>query len=89
MNRTDKEFFIKKIFYKSKNRGCKENDLILGAFTQKFLFHMNEQDLVDFANILEQNDLDIYDWLRHKCEVPLDLQSNIMTLLVNFDISKI
>lgn len=83
-----KSIFVKKLLYQSKNRGYKENDLILGNFAERFLFDMNIEDLRDYANILEQNDADIYDWFTHKSKPPVKLNSKIMDKFLNFNINE-
>lgn len=84
MDLFSKTFLAKKLLYQSTNRGCREIDYILGAFTRKHIASMDEKDLQDFALILSQNDLDIYDWITNKTNPPSHLDSNIMSLLLNF-----
>lgn len=79
-----KTFLAKKLLYQSNNRGCIEIDYILGNFAKEYITKMDEKDLQDFALILSQNDLDIYDWVTKKTSPPSHLDSNIMSLLLNF-----
>jgi succinate dehydrogenase flavin-adding protein (antitoxin of CptAB toxin-antitoxin module) len=86
MTETEKNILIKKLLYKSKNRGCKETDLILGKFADRHLEAMTKEEQKDFAKILAQNDADIYDWVTKKSFPPLDLQSEVMDKLLDFEI---
>ena len=53
----------KKIVYRSQHRGTREADLLLGPWAVKnaSLWHDNDLDVVE--SFLEQQDVDIYDWL--------------------------
>jgi succinate dehydrogenase flavin-adding protein (antitoxin of CptAB toxin-antitoxin module) len=88
MNQTQKNIFIKKLLYQSKNRGCKETDLILGKFANRFLLDADKESLRDFAMILEQDDTDIYDWVTQKILPPPHLDSKVMQSLLKFNINK-
>lgn len=72
----------KKLLYRSKNRGCKEIGLILVRYAEKYLATMNKENLGIFATILEQSDIDLYDWLTNKNLPPDYLNSTIMQNLI-------
>lgn len=57
-----REVFIKKLIYQSNNRGCKETDMILGNFSKMHLAQMSDEELKDYAHLLDQTDADIWDW---------------------------
>jgi len=76
----------KKLLYQSMHRGCKETDLVLGEFAAQHLKDMNEHDLKIYEQILAIPDVDIYDYIVHKVDVPDHLKSNVMSLLLNFRI---
>jgi len=84
MDLLTKTSLAKKILYQSNHRGCKEIDYILGSFAKEYVTNMDKKDLQDFALILTQNDLDIYDWITKKSVPPSHLNSNVMSLLLNF-----
>lgn len=87
MNYSDSSSLAKKLLYQSKNRGCKETGLILGKFAEQFLSDMSKEDLQDFFLIIENNDIDIYDWVTNKTNPPAHLNSNVMMKLLNFKIN--
>lgn len=86
MKLLEKNFLIKKLLYQSKNRGYKENNLILGQFAEKFIREMDISMLQQFSIILSQEDSDIYDWLTRKKEPPIFLCSPLMSRLLKFAI---
>lgn len=89
MDYFNKTSLTKKLLYQSKNRGCKEIGLILGKFAEKFLANMDAANLADFALILNQNDIDIYDWITSKTVPPSHLNSKVMLQILSFDINNI
>jgi antitoxin CptB len=80
-------YLKKKLLYQSKNRGCKETDLILGQFADCFLSQMTSTELESYTVILQQTDADIVDWITRNTEVPQELQSSVMQKLLNFNIT--
>lgn len=80
----NKDQMIKKLLYQSCNRGCKETDLIIGLFARENLGKMNDNDLLTFEKILQQNDADLYDWYVGKKPIPKEISSGIMTKIMNF-----
>tara|TARA_A100001015_G_scaffold97363_1_gene108071 strand:+ start:1940 stop:2197 length:258 start_codon:yes stop_codon:yes gene_type:complete len=59
---TDIEQIKKKIIYRSNYRGTKEMDKLLGAFTNKYLDQLNEQDLSELIKLLEIDDNNLYNF---------------------------
>jgi antitoxin CptB len=70
MNKNQRTLLIKKLVYKSNNRGCKETDLVLGNFSKTYLDIMTDLELVDFDYLLSQTDADIWDWLNERSSIP-------------------
>lgn len=81
MNKLNKNSLQKKLFYRSKNRGCKEMDYILGSFASLHLPFIAEEQLLSYALILDQNDNDLYNWITNKSSVPSNLDAAIMEQL--------
>lgn len=80
----ESNFVIKKLLYQSKNRGCKETDLLLGSFADNALLKMAQSELEEYALILTQTDADIVDWITGKSDVPKELQNSTMAKLLDF-----
>jgi succinate dehydrogenase flavin-adding protein (antitoxin of CptAB toxin-antitoxin module) len=87
MNHLPKTSLAKKLLYQSKNRGCKETGLILSKFAEYFFAKMPADNLTDFALILEQNDIDLYDWITKKTTPPIHLKSKVLSQLLAFNIN--
>ncbi|AFC71003.1 succinate dehydrogenase assembly factor 2 [Rickettsia hoogstraalii] len=81
MNKLNKNSLQKKLFYRSKNRGCKEMDYILGSFAEKYLSLMDEKKLEGYTLILDQNDNDLYNWINNKSSAPSYLDAEIIDKL--------
>ncbi len=59
---------LKQLFYRSTHRGCKETDFLIGEFAKVKLHEISDLEL--FKNFLEENDVEIYDWVLGKKSVP-------------------
>ncbi len=58
----DIEQIKKKIIYRSNYRGTKEMDKLLGAFTNKYLNQLNNEDLSELIKFLEIDDNNLYNF---------------------------
>ena len=63
---------IKRLYFRSWHRGCKETDLILGAFADHKLPVLSTESLDIYEALLEEHDADIWNWLvgRETCPHP-------------------
>ena len=65
----------KKIIYRSKHRGTKEMDHLLGHFVIKYIDTFNYSELSELDNLLNEDDEIIYNWyfnLRNKIKFPVN-----------------
>lgn len=53
-------------------RGIRELDLVFGRFLEQGFDSLPPGELDAFERLLDQNDLDIYDWLMGRSEPPTD-----------------
>ena len=60
----DIELLKKKIIYRSKYRGTKEMDKLLGDFTNKYLNELNDTDLIDLEKLLNIDDDNLYNFYK-------------------------
>lgn len=58
---------LKRLIFRSGHRGCKETDLILGAFAQSSLETLSAPDLDVYERLLDENDADLWEWISGKC----------------------
>ena len=60
----DIELLKKKIIYRSKYRGTKEMDKLLGDFTNRYLNELNDTDLIDLEKLLNIDDDNLYNFYK-------------------------
>tara|TARA_B100001063_G_C16442253_1_gene394149 strand:+ start:329 stop:595 length:267 start_codon:yes stop_codon:yes gene_type:complete len=78
----------KKIIYRSNYRGTKEMDKLLGAFTNKYLNILSDDDLFDLEKLLEIDDNNLYNYF-NGLKTDITIEDNKINLLFkNFKYSK-
>ena len=60
----------KRLIYRSKQRGWLEVDLLLGSFATKYVPEFTAAELVDYELILNQETLDIYNFIIGRDPLP-------------------
>ena len=75
----NKEILKKKIIYRSKHRGTKEMDLLLGNFVKKYIDKFDSEELRDLDKLLFIEDEVIYKWY---------FENNLNDIIPNTKISK-
>ncbi len=61
---------MKRLIYRSKNRGCKEMDIVLGNYAKAGINSLNASELELYSELLEEADNDIWDWVSGKVVTP-------------------
>ena len=80
----DTEQLKKKIIYRSNYRGTKEMDKLLGAFTNKYLDNLDDDDLNQLIKLLEIDDNNLYNFY-NGMNTSVDFEDNkINNLFKNF-----
>lgn len=79
-----REELIKRLRYRSWHRGCKETDIILGPFADKYLESFTNEELYLFEELLEQDDWDIWAWIIGKKPLPDALDNSVTQRLLKF-----
>ena len=70
----------KKIIYRSNYRGTKEMDKLLGAFTNKYINELNNEDLTNLEKLLEIDDNNLYNFY-NGLSTDLKIENNYVNLL--------
>jgi len=78
------ETIRKRILYRSRNRGCRETDILLGRFAESQITSLPEAELPIFEQFLEEPDGYIYKWLTGTLEMPPEYRDNIGSKLLKF-----
>ena len=73
----------KRLIFRSWHRGTREMDLIMGRFAEHAVPAMTEADLATYAQLLEENDPDIYDWLCGRQPIPDSSDSAVLRHLID------
>ena len=78
----------KKIIYRSKYRGTKEMDKLLGAFTDKYINDLDDKSLFDLEKLLEIDDNSLYNYF-NGLPTELKFKENYISILFkNFKYKK-
>ena len=70
----------KKIIYRSNYRGTKEMDKLLGAFTNKYINELSNEDLTNLEKLLEIDDNNLYNFY-NGLEIDIKIEKNKINLL--------
>ena len=70
----------KKIIYRSNYRGTKEMDKLLGAFTNKYINELNNEDLTNLEKLLEVDDNNLYNFY-NGLKIDIKIEENKINLL--------
>lgn len=63
MTEINHEIRLRRVRYRSWHRGCKETDVILGRFADERLETLSNDDLDIYEKLLDEQDVDIWNWL--------------------------
>ncbi|ODV97229.1 hypothetical protein PACTADRAFT_74775 [Pachysolen tannophilus NRRL Y-2460] len=59
----------KRLLYQSRKRGILESDLLLSRFAKKYLNDMTLEEMVEYDQLLDETDWDIYYWATRNYDV--------------------
>ena len=78
----------KRLRFRSRHRGTKELDLIIGGFADRYLAGFEEAQLDRFERLLDIPEPLVYDWLFGRGAPPPELDHDVMRLLLAFEYPK-
>lgn len=81
MSEISHETRLRRVRYRSWHRGCKETDVILGRFADERLETLNPEQLSVYEKLLDEQDVDIWNWLVGKEEVPDTAYTPLLDIL--------
>jgi antitoxin CptB len=76
----------RRLIFRSDHRGNKENDILLGQFAQAHVMTFDVAQLDRYEALLEESDNDIFDWVAGRAEIPADKDSDVLRLLLSFQV---
>ena len=81
---TNTEVLKKQIIYRSKHRGVKEMDLLLGNFVKKYIDKFSFNELKDLDKLLFVDDEVLYKWYFEKNSNNTIPNTKVSAMLKNF-----
>ncbi len=72
----------KRLLYRATHRGTKEADRIMGAFAKAHVGRLSEDELDCFEVLLDQNDVDLVDWITGLRPVPQLLDGPLLQRMI-------
>jgi antitoxin CptB len=84
----DLEIRRKRLVYRSRHRGTKELDLLLGAFATRHLGAMSAAEIDRYEAILEADEHAIFGWLTGRVAVPPEHDNKVMAKILRFEFQK-
>lgn len=76
---------LKRIRFRAWHRGTREADYMIGCFFDRFGASWNEDELVWFETLIEEQDVDILAWVLGTQDVPENFTGPLMDALKKLD----
>ena len=83
----DLETRRKRLLYRSVYRGNKENDILLGQFARAHIAEFDAAELEQYERILGAGDIDFFDWVTGKVDVPAEHDTPVLRRLLAFKVT--
>ena len=80
---------LRALRYRAWHRGTREADMMIGGFFDAHHASWNEQERGLFANLLQEQDVDIMAWAIGTLEVPARYQGPMMDAFQRLDLIKV
>ena len=71
----------KQLLFRSHHCGMKENDILLGRFADAHIEELTEKQLDKYEALMEQNDIDLMNWIVGKTPVPEAFDHDVLHLI--------
>lgn len=75
----------KRLLFHCTHMGMKENDVMFGEFAEAHLADLTDAEVADLEALLENNDLELYDWVLKRKPVPDDWDTSVLRKLQDFN----
>jgi antitoxin CptB len=74
----------KQALFRAQRRGFRELDLLFGAFADKYLHRLDEEQLERLEALLAVPDWQLYGWIMGKEAVPKPYDNDVFALLCDY-----
>ena len=88
MGKMDREARLKRLRFRSRHRGVREADMLIGGYFDRWHEAWGETELDWFEALLEEQDVDILAWALGTAPAPAHWQGEMMTRLQTTDYVK-
>ena len=78
----------KRLLYRSRYRGCLENDLLFGGFADQYLMTLDARQLDRYEALLDESDQDVLAWVFGRSPVPPRHDHDVLHLLRGFQLAR-
>ncbi|NQW10932.1 MAG: succinate dehydrogenase assembly factor 2 [Alphaproteobacteria bacterium] len=76
----------KKLLYRSAYTGTKETDVLLGAFAERHLAALTDQQLDDYEHLLAIEDPRLYKWIAGREAAPPEYDTEVLAMIRTFEL---
>lgn len=76
---------LRRLHFRAWHRGTKEADLMMGGFVDTYGKTWNEEQIVWFETVLEEQDVDIMGWALGTIPVPAQFEGTMMDAFRKLD----
>ena len=74
---------LRKLDYRSRHRGIREMEIVVGKFAETVLETLSDTELDDYERILELPDDKLFSWATGRETVPEDVRSPLLDALLS------
>ena len=78
-----RKLLIKKLLYRSRQRGWLEVDLMLGSWAAENLKYLSNNELLKFEKLVDEETVDIYNYLTKNKKIKNSLDEKLVNKIVN------
>jgi antitoxin CptB len=80
-----REARLKRLHYRAWHRGTREADYMIGGFFDAFHAKWDEEELVWFEKLIDEEDVDILGWALGSLSTPAEYEGPMMVALKKLD----
>ena len=74
----------RRALFRSRHRGLREMDLLLGQFSDVHLASLSEEELADYESLMDVPDADVFSWLTGAAETPIRYKTPLFRKIGDF-----
>jgi len=75
----------KRLHFRCHHCGMHENDILFGRLADDHLAGMSDEQLDRLETLMEENDVDLFNWITGQSPVPSAFDHDVMKLLQNIN----